>query len=321
MYRAHPRSRGENRRVGVECRWRAGSSPLTRGKPIQTTVDVYGHRLIPAHAGKTQAHQHAYHAQPAHPRSRGENTRRASTCCSLAGSSPLTRGKRIAKIAERRLCRLIPAHAGKTRRPPGGWSRGEAHPRSRGENPGLLGGSPTNAGSSPLTRGKHYSGYHAWGWPGLIPAHAGKTMRERWSNEARQAHPRSRGENPTAYRGNAANAGSSPLTRGKLQWPTVGGFAFRLIPAHAGKTTAASTGWPTSRAHPRSRGENRPVWEATRPDCGSSPLTRGKPSPQARDWAPDRLIPAHAGKTHTMTLSVSLKRAHPRSRGENCVFR
>ena len=52
------------------------------------------------------------------------------------------------------------------------------------------------------------------------------------------------------------DAGSSPLTRGKL-WllPAIAGGA-RLIPAHAGKTRC-STPLPTAMtAHPRSRGEN-----------------------------------------------------------------
>ena len=54
---------------------------------------------------------------------------------------------------------------------------------------------------------------------------------------------------------------------------------------------------------------------------GSSPLTRGK---QVRVRLPpgaERLIPAHAGKTCSVApLSMQLP-AHPRSRGENRVFR
>ena len=51
--RAHPRSRGENRRSARRSAPASGSSPLTRGK-----LDKFDHlgvseRLIPAHAGKT----------------------------------------------------------------------------------------------------------------------------------------------------------------------------------------------------------------------------------------------------------------------------
>ena len=50
---AHPRSRGENRRERMENRHRPGSSPLTRGKQLATSIEEATGRLIPAHAGKT----------------------------------------------------------------------------------------------------------------------------------------------------------------------------------------------------------------------------------------------------------------------------
>ena len=50
---------------------------------------------------------------------------------------------------------------------------------------------------------------------------------------------------------------------------------------------------------------------------GSSPLTRGKHIGHLPRGCPDRLIPAHAGKTgHTGYVSNRVG-AHPRSRGEN----
>ena len=50
---------------------------------------------------------------------------------------------------------------------------------------------------------------------------------------------------------------------------------------------------------------------------GSSPLTRGKHRPQARQLQRLGLIPTHAGKTLTEWAGPSIRRAHPRSRGEN----
>ena len=94
----------------------------------------------------------------------------------------------------------------------------------------------TDAGSSPLTRGKPARRGLEGMVRRLIPAHAGKT--NPWSAEAcqRAAHPRSRGENGLHGAFDVQRAGSSPLTRGKpacherpQDWP-------RLIPAHAGKT-------------------------------------------------------------------------------------
>ena len=56
MYRAHPRSRGENHVVENCFSAHFGSSPLTRGKPPISDAKLWGDRLIPAHAGKTRVH-------------------------------------------------------------------------------------------------------------------------------------------------------------------------------------------------------------------------------------------------------------------------
>ena len=50
---------------------------------------------------------------------------------------------------------------------------------------------------------------------------------------------------------------------------------------------------------------------------GSSPLTRGKPSRTFLSVSMVGLIPAHAGKTLPLVVSLLHSRAHPRSRGEN----
>ena len=52
---AHPRSRGENIQASSPSRVHAGSSPLTRGKPLQRERGKHSRGLIPAHAGKTEA--------------------------------------------------------------------------------------------------------------------------------------------------------------------------------------------------------------------------------------------------------------------------
>ena len=91
--RAHPRSRGENRR-GLSWRVLAGgSSPLTRGKLHHLSNRFKPCGLIPAHAGKTSGARVVLCAGWAHPRSRGENDCFTSQHVALGGSSPLTRGK------------------------------------------------------------------------------------------------------------------------------------------------------------------------------------------------------------------------------------
>ncbi len=175
------------------------------------------------------------------------------------------------------------------------------------------------------------------GAPRLIPAHAGKTPARNRGHPHREAHPRSRGENPTACIAIKKHAGSSPLTRGK-QPTVIPSVLWRgLIPAHAGKTTAGTSPSRWRRAHPRSRGENSssPSWRVVlraHPRSrgendilqitnalkqGSSPLTRGKPSVALAFFFIPGLIPAHAGKTRRSCGAPPPGGAHPRSRGEN----
>ena len=90
---AHPRSRGENTLPRSPLIVQFGSSPLTRGKLVEGGRCGQRRRLIPAHAGKTFFSQFVPFLARAHPRSRGENTRRLLIWSVPPGSSPLTRGK------------------------------------------------------------------------------------------------------------------------------------------------------------------------------------------------------------------------------------
>ena len=113
-------------------------------------------------------------------------------------------------------------------------------------------------GSSPLTRGKRPTRQPRPPVRGLIPAHAGKTSLGGRRGAGAGAHPRSRGENMAPAQSIRDVPGSSPLTRGKPVLDAGFGGEVGLIPAHAGKTTLSDTEHTLSRAHPRSRGENRP---------------------------------------------------------------
>ena len=233
------------------------------------------------------------------------------------GSSPLTRGKRARRAPPHVGGRLIPAHAGKTRcssRAPG---RRRAHPRSRGENLVQAWRFQRSEGSSPLTRGKPPPSAFAPYRVRLIPAHAGKTIRQPPMRRGLEAHPRSRGENRDAFERFNVVGGSSPLTRGKLAPHRLTRRMHRLIPAHAGKTHGTPARRPTQGAHPRSRGENKPSGASSPHTKGSSPLTRGKRRLEGDAVKIERLIPAHAGKTGPTAPTVSSPAAHPRSRGEN----
>ena len=192
-----------------------GSSPLTRGKRKHAPLSIIPSGLIPAHAGKTFSTPRRTTGERAHPRSRGENIVVSAPIIIRQGSSPLTRGKRGAVEKVGWAIGLIPAHAGKTRKPARRrWSR-RAHPRSRGENTDLLSISGGPWGSSPLTRGKRGCGGSELLSFRLIPAHAGKTDAVHEVTDDRGAHPRSRGENEGACLEVIHGRGSSPLTRGK----------------------------------------------------------------------------------------------------------
>ena len=152
--------------------------------------------------------------------------------------------------------RLIPAHAGKTTRRQSTARPSPAHPRSRGENIHRSRRIVQAGGSSPLTRGKRHAACPRRTEQRLIPAHAGKTAASSSARCPRSAHPRSRGENQGPASGVDHDSGSSPLTRGKRLRTTQQRCRFRLIPAHAGKTTRRPSTASPSPAHPRSRGEN-----------------------------------------------------------------
>ena len=254
---------------------------------------------------------------PAHPRSRGENHGEARGRLRARGSSPLTRGKRRPEQVVDLKGRLIPAHAGKTRRATKREARSRAHPRSRGENTYCLQSDQLFRGSSPLTRGKRLFQVGGSAHGRLIPAHAGKTAITSAYKHSVAAHPRSRGENVMVAGAARADAGSSPLTRGKRRWSMPRGPIDGLIPAHAGKTVQCGRIGGGGGAHPRSRGENPSLRTPPIPESGSSPLTRGKLVLASDGETELGLIPAHAGKTGYPAFAAPGLWAHPRSRGEN----
>ena len=213
-------------------------------------------RLIPAHAGKTLRASLSSALLWAHPHSRGENSRTDPIMELMPGSSPLTRGKLVVRVAVQLPAGLIPTHAGKTPARPEPQASPRAHPRSRGENAHDSHMNIARLGSSPLTRGKRNPGVAGGPRDRLIPAHAGKTASGAATRRHGWAHPHSRGENHSFREGNTRTQGSSPLTRGKLGPVLQEGLLERLIPAHAGKTGPTCLESWLPKAHPRSRGEN-----------------------------------------------------------------
>ena len=92
--RDHPRIRGEHPEAMDEVFYQAGSSPHTRGAPVDLHLCVPPGRIIPAYAGSTAAPRHSSRASNNHPCIRGEHGAPWSMVTGARGSSPHTRGAR-----------------------------------------------------------------------------------------------------------------------------------------------------------------------------------------------------------------------------------
>ncbi len=212
---------------------------------------------------------------------------------------------------------LIPAHAGSTW-VKNTWNAGvEAHPRACGEHPRSLRFSHLRPGSSPRMRGAPAAIVGTSQVIGLIPAHAGSTLRPQAFSLQVWAHPRACGEHHAGASVVAGGEGSSPRMRGALCHSQMKMGARGLIPAHAGSTG----GWwcPGSfrRAHPRACGEHAAPGLGHEVHRGSSPRMRGAHPNHLPCRIRRGLIPAHAGSTTPMAKLSPTVRAHPRACGEH----
>ncbi len=150
-------------------------------------------------------------------------------------------------------------------------------------------------------RGEHWASVvsnHAGTW--LIPACAGSTCPLSPTGRVVTAHPRMRGEHLVGH--------------------LVTGAVLGLIPACAGSTPGHSGMTCARAAHPRMRGEHSaPPFEFAA-NAGSSPHARGARGRFEDDVRRGGLIPACAGSTPTVAPMSTVRRAHPRMRGEHPIF-
>ena len=151
----HPRSRGEYLDLTSAFGVYEGSSPLSRGIPVEFAEPPAAGRIIPALAGNTRMLHDGQEVKGDHPRSRGE----------YFALSEETRQKAW----------IIPALAGNTGHPGHRDGRQKDHPRSRGEYGQQTGADDAPPGSSPLSRGIPHPSVRASLLTGIIPALAGNT--------------------------------------------------------------------------------------------------------------------------------------------------
>ena len=150
-----------------------------------------------------------------------------------------------------------------------------------------------------------------------IPAHAGKTLALCATNQTPTEHPRACGENRRGTARASGAGGTSPRMRGKPNGPPQLTSIKRNIPAHAGKTSAASAADAMLAEHPRACGENHHNPPHATLGPGTSPRMRGKPRQQQLGSVSARNIPAHAGKTTRNYGNIGGHEEHPRACGEN----
>ena len=151
------------------------------------------------------------------------------------GSPPLARGRLEA-------CKDLPANV--------------AHPRLRGEDCIFVSQQHWFWGSPPLARGRPLYTSTRPSNLRLTPACAGKTTTYLLGQNAIEAHPRLRGEDPISLPSVSSVVGSPPLARGRRYQNVIALVKSRLTPACAGKTLPLPNLSMSPQAHPRLRGED-----------------------------------------------------------------
>ena len=110
----HPRIRGEHQVDGDQVTGVGGSSPHTRGAPLDVQAGLTRGGIIPAYAGSTERVSIRETLSPDHPRIRGEHASSKQSNPARSGSSPHTRGALSAPSTSTACWRIIPAYAGST---------------------------------------------------------------------------------------------------------------------------------------------------------------------------------------------------------------
>ena len=131
----------------------------------------------------------------------------------------------------------------------------------------------------------------------ITPAHAGKTQSSTRIAKNTADHPRACGENRLRMHRKRRAFGSPPRMRGKRIITDTALRAWRITPAHAGKTFISLFYHSSKTDHPRACGENLCGNSGNSSTNGSPPRMRGKRFIPLFLQLLERITPAHAGKT------------------------
>ena len=173
----HPRACGEHDGHGGGSPALPGSSPRMRGTRFRPDGQHVVAGIIPAHAGNTGVPGWPCAAYRDHPRACGEHPTKPLISSTVLGSSPRMRGTLGFRDYEGYQRGIIPAHAGNTSAFLYAVSSSWDHPRACGEHINTVVTDGTNSGSSPRMRGTQFLSLSVILLIGIIPAHAGNTLR------------------------------------------------------------------------------------------------------------------------------------------------
>ena len=174
---------GEKRRFRRFTTILSGSPPRVRGKVGYRWVFADDYRITPACAGKSASRCLYYLSWGDHPRVCGEKQDAGSACKQIVGSPPRVRGKVFAVCDSRRLRRITPACAGKSRCGHTAPRRRRDHPRVCGEKGSRNFLTSLYWGSPPRVRGKELIAATAIVRAGITPACAGKRLKKALKNK------------------------------------------------------------------------------------------------------------------------------------------
>ena len=175
-------------------------------------------------------------------------------------------------------------------------------------------------GSPPRMRGKGARRHAVQTQIGITPAHAGKSISVPSIQSGAGDHPRACGEKMLTGDTTDEETGSPPRMRGKAAVPLSPMVAYRITPAHAGKSMCHRTRCAGPWDHPRACGEKREVKACGLLLRGSPPRMRGKVASQSSWVYSVRITPACAGKRRAPPLPASGLRDHPRVCGEKILW-
>ncbi len=192
--------------------------------------------IIPAHAGLTGLPAAEASFQGDHPRACGAHLLLFIGHSPMAGSSPRMRGSREEGNRESAGNGIIPAHAGLTYDVERWGKKCGDHPRACGAHWKTSLGCTREQGSSPRMRGSLSTNPLAAVQAGIIPAHAGLTIKRAMEMLAGRDHPRACGAHELPLALLHECQGSSPRMRGSLEQVILGQWEKGIIPAHAGLT-------------------------------------------------------------------------------------